>query len=121
MITQRIFPVTLNSAAVYLPSGTALATQPEYSLCNLAKVALQGDAQVLVLRAKPTAHSRRVADLANGATLYTCDEMHGWYRVYFGGPTTPCGVTHQEGLRENLAKRCRSGWAVRESIEILSG
>ena len=117
----RAFPVVLFGLPVALVSAPAQAAARGADLCNLATVKPQsGNAQIVVL-SRPATKAVQVAMLPAGATIYVCDETRGWYQIFFGDPSGPCASAHPNGLPRAQATSCRSGWAVREAIEILSG
>lgn len=90
-------------------------------LCNYAKIVVTSNAPVVIVRNKATAHAASVARLGAGEQVYTCDEYGRWVKISFGDASTPCGITHENGLREDLAKACRTGWLRQKQVHVISG
>lgn len=90
-------------------------------LCNYAKIVVTGSAFSVIVYNKPRAHAASLARLNAGQEVYTCDDYGGWVKISFGDASTPCGITHKNGLREDLAKACRTGWIKQRLVNIISG
>jgi uncharacterized protein YgiM (DUF1202 family) len=110
-----------------MPTGLALslaliaqqaAAQPKVSasyLCNTAKAA-----SGLELRSGPGTKYAAIGRVADGASLYVCDKQGSWYHVFYVGIGKPCtGSTN--GLEKKKSVSCKSGWAKRKDVNVLSG
>jgi hypothetical protein len=89
--------------------------------CNLATTYRLERGKRVNVRLSPNRNAPVVARLDEGRIVYVCDSSGAWLNVYFGGVEGPCFRTYDDGLRLRDARRCRSGWAHRDWVNILSG
>ena len=90
-------------------------------VCNYAKVHGLKDASYLTVRSGPDKHFRKLDQLGDGAEVYICDENREWYKIFYSDSDGPCGTPSPNGLDSRKAAACKSGWAHRNWIDVISG
>jgi uncharacterized protein YgiM (DUF1202 family) len=90
-------------------------------LCNYARVKQPQSSSYLNVRSGPGTQFRKLDQLPTGTVVYVCDEQGDWVNIFYGKADTPCGVVLRQGLNAKKAQDCKSGWANRKWIEIISG
>ena len=111
------------SAVSIMPTVYAAppADPGETYLCNFASVKLSTGTGTLNVRDAPRGSGHLLTHLATGTTIYICDETRYWFKVRFGGPTSPCGAKLKGGIAVSQTNRCESGWVSKQFVEVLSG
>jgi hypothetical protein len=100
------------------PSGNASASY----VCNLAQVKDHiGQGDYATVRSCPGAQFRKTDRLLSRRDVYICDEDGKWFKVFYSGPSRPCGQTFSNGLDVQKTKGCRSGWIEKKWIDVISG
>lgn len=88
------------------------------NLCNYAKVNRTQYHNTVVLRSGPGMRYRSTGNLLPQRVVYVCDEEGDWFKVYFDGL---CNRRSTRGLDIRYVTRCRSGWVLRNKIQVISG
>jgi hypothetical protein len=101
----------------------------ELKSCSISVVTGLAAGRHLLVRAQPRLGAPIVGRLASGEYIFACDESwdwHGneriyWYGIVYGTADGRCraGLPRSEGMTYTSA--CRSGWARRQWIEVLTG
>ena len=113
MLVAALFAVAVAQGAD--PGKSSSLADHQYP-CNFGETHQR---QVLV-HSSPNARSRVVAYIKKGDSLYVCDETRSWYQLRFGRDTA-CAEKLPLGLNVRKAQTCRSGWARKTDIDIVSG
>ena len=89
--------------------------------CNYAKVYnLHADVNLSV-RSGPGMKFPKIDRLKDETVVYVCDEKSDWVQVFYSGPGHPCVADSPVGLLSTKMNTCKSGWARRDWINIISG
>jgi uncharacterized protein YgiM (DUF1202 family) len=95
------------------------STDPYF--CNSAKVYnLQAETSLSV-RSGPGMQFPKIDHLKNETVVYVCDEKSDWVQIFYSGPGRPCVADSPVGLLSTKMDTCKSGWARREWINVISG
>ncbi len=89
--------------------------------CNFARIKNLNSGSFVVVRSGPGVRFRKIDRIRGGAEVYVCDERGDWLKVCYSAPDGPCGPTSSSGLDSRKTAGCRTGWVLRELIEIISG
>lgn len=80
------------------------------------------DLETVSVRARPTASSAPLDQLAGGTMVWYCDAAPGWVGVVYGKEAgDDCGVATPLAVSAPYAGRCKSGWIESINLTLLAG
>jgi hypothetical protein len=88
---------------------------------NYCNVAVVKAGRRVIVRAGPGTQFGTIDALISGRTVYTCNEQGAWVGVAYRGARRQCDGATKLGLDVRLSRHCRSGWAPKRDIDVLSG
>jgi hypothetical protein len=91
-------------------------------VCNFARMKRRSERGASAVVLSGAGRQFRTIDHVHRNTpLYICDELEGWFKVFYSGPNGPCSSVEITGLDVQKTKGCRSGWIEKKWVQVISG
>jgi SH3-like domain-containing protein len=123
MIIIFLLAFMLNAVNHDVANSISVSNEKSYK-CNYAKIINLKKGAYVSVRSGPGMKYKPVDYLKNNAIIYICDEYGDWNKVFYSDGEGPCSgevTSVLDGLDENIAVLCKSGWVHRKFIDVISG